>query len=464
MGNNLTGKEILGIYAADSRVSYYCVKKGFSRVKTVSPGQGLSFAGDTAQGGIAGLREILKKIKVDSGRKIFLALPRSMFFARDVTLPAMPVEDAVDSIKNSISIYSHLPHGEIYYDIFVTPSFKDNTRCLFLYCEKKTIDKYRDMFRETGHINCLVSVFPVSYGICAWMQNNDIKYPAGVLLEYGNECEFSVFEGRYWLSSVIWNCADQDNGRIAFRSVISKFPEIIDNLYRVNTASRMGWNHNESDDFPDVKIIDAKTIDALSDNLAKSAIAPAFCKIQQISLDEKPVKLNFVKPLRYILTMACIIALFLFYITGNLSDKIKSEQFKRDRSKQSLEQLQKKIDPVQNRVSILKKAASVKEDAELFLRLRPDLYTYVNEISRLVPAGTWFSAFYFYNRMIHLNAYSKDALATVRNLRKSKLFSKVRIKGPVVNRGSSKKEQFSLELILNSKHHGEESIRGPRDG
>ncbi len=460
---NMTGREILGIYASQDRASYCCVKKGIFRFKSVRPAQGLSSEGDAEQGGIAGLREILSKIRPYSGRKIFLALPRSLFFVREIKLPLMPAEDAIASVESGISIYSHLPHEEIYYDIFVTPLFKDNTRCLFLYAEKKIIDRYRDVFRETGHFNSLVSVFPISYGICAWMQSNDIKYPAGVFVDYGKESELSVFDGRYWLSSVTWDSNDRENNCIAFRSVIAQFPEISDNLYRADETLKPDVSTPDESEIDIAVFSEAKPIDGLCGNLAAAAVAPSLCKIQQISIDEKPVKVNFIKPMRYIIAVACIIALVLFYMTGRISSRIKTEQQEMIMLKKKVEQLQKKIAPVQNRVRILKKAASVKEDAELFLRLRPDLYKYVNEIARLVPEGTWFSGFYFYDGVIHLNAYSEDALMTVKRLRKSKLFSKVRIKGPVVNRGSNKKEQFRLELTLNTNRQDNASQRGRND-
>lgn len=442
----MTGKEILGIYAAQGRTSYYCVKKRLSGFKEVSPGPGLSFSGEAEQGGAAGVREILRKIRFDSKRSIFLALPRSLFFAREVKLPMMPAEDAIDAVKNSMSLYSHLPCEEIYYDIIVIPSFKDSTRCLFVYARKKTMDHYRDMFRETGHFDSLVSVFPISYGVCAWMQQNNKLYPAGVVLEYEREIELSVFDNKYWLSSVTWNCADGKSGELAFKSLTAQFPGISDNFYRVKVDTTM-----KRDDLQEGWFAKAETIDPLLTHIAAAAVSPAFCKIQQISLDEKPVKVKLVKPLRYIMAMVCIIAALLFYLTGNLSKDIKIEQVKRDKLKNLTAQLQKKIEPVQERVKILKKAAAVKEDAELFLRLRPRLYTCVNEIARLVPEGTWFSGLRFQKDVINLHGYSEDALTTVKILRKSKLFSKVRLKGSVVSRRANGKEQFNLELTLNLK-------------
>ena len=446
MGNNLIAKEILGIYAAQGRTSYYCVKKRLSGVKEVSPAPGLSVSGEAEQGGAAGVRDILRKIKFNAKRSIFLALPRSLFFAREVTLPMMPAEDAIDAVRNSMSLYSHLPCEEIYYDIMVIPSFKERTRCLFVYARKKTVDHYRDMFRETGHFDSLVSVFPISYGVCAWMQQNNKRYPAGVLLEYEGEIELSVFDNKYWLASVTWDYADGKNGELAFKSLTAQFPGISDNFYRVKADTGIKMDAVQEGCFAK-----AETLDPLLTNIAAAAVSPAFCKIQQISLDEKPVTVKLVKPLRYIMAMACIIAALLFYLTGNLSKDIKTEQVKRDKLKNLTAQLQKKIAPVEERVKILKKAAAVKEDAELFVRLRPGLYACVTEIARLVPEGTWFSSLSFQKNVINLHGYSKDALMTVKLLRKSKLFSKVRLKGSVVSRRANGKEQFNLELTLNLK-------------
>ncbi len=450
MGNDLINKEILGIYAAEDRTSYYCVKKGLSGLKETSPGPGLSFSGELAQVGAAGVRALLKKIRFSTKRKIFLALPRSLFFAREVKLPMMPVEDAIDSIKNSISIYSHLPGEEIYYDIAVTPSFENSIRCLLLYARKKEVDKYRDIFRETGHLDSLVSVFPISYGICAWMQQHNMEYPSGVLIEFEKDCEFAVFNYKYWLSSVTWDFADEKNSLIAFKSIVSRFPGISDNVYKVKICAGIGKN----DEFRENCFAEAQIIDELSTNPAAAAVSPAFCKIQQISIDEKPVKVNFIKPLRYIMIVACIIAVSLFYVTNDISKDIKVKELERDKLKTLAAQLQKKMEPVQDRVKMLQKAAGLKDDAELFLKSHPRLYTCVNEIARLAPEKTWFSGFRYRKGVINLRGYSKDALMTVKNLRKSKYFSKVRLKGSVVSRGGSGQEQFNLELTLQKKQKG----------
>ncbi len=446
----MTNKEILGIYAAEDRTSYYCVKKGLSGLKEISPGQGLSSSGKLAQGGAAGVRELLKKIRFRTKRKFFLALPRALFFAREVKLPMMPVEDAIDSIKNSISIYSHLPGEEIYYDVAVTPSFENSIRCLLLYARKKEIDKYRDIFREAGYPDSLVSVFPISYGVCAWMHRHNTEYPSGVLIEFEKDCEFAVFNNGYWLSSVTWDFADEKNGIVAFKSLVARFPGISDNVYRIKICAGIGIK----DELQESCFAGAKIIDELSDNPAAAAVSPALCKIQQISIDEKPVKVNFIKPFRYIFIAACIIAAFLFYVTNNISKDIKVKQLERDKLKNLAAQLEKKTEPVQERVKMLQKAAGLKDDAELFLKSHPRLYTCVNEIARLVPEGTWFSTFRFRNGVINLSGYSKDALMTVKNLRKSKYFSKVRLKGSVVSRGGSGKEQFNLELTLQKKQKG----------
>ncbi len=476
MGNDLANKEILGIYAAEGETSYYCVKKGLSGLKEISPGPGFSSSGKVAQGGVAGVRALLKDIKFSAKRDIFLALPRSLFFAREIKLPMMPVEDAIDSIKNSISIYSHLPVEEIYYDIAVTLSFNNSIRCLFLYAAKTIVDKYREIFRETGHFNSLVSIFPISYGVGAFLQQKkNIQYPAVVLLEYERDCEFSVFNDQYWLSSITWDAADKQNGMVAFKSLVARFPGIADNFYRVNISAGTDNYADNNNDFQEISFTGVQTgaettgsettvaettgaettgeerIDALSNNPALAAVSPALCKIQQISLDEKPVKVNFVKPLRYIVIIACIIAAVLFYVTANLSKDIKAKQLKMDKLKKTAALLEKKIQPVQERVKILQNAAGLKDDAELFLNSRPRLYTCVNEIARLVPDGTWFSSFRFRNGVITLRGYSKDALAAVKNLRKSKYFSKVSIKGSVVSRGGKDKEQFNLELTLKKK-------------
>ena len=109
--------------------------------------------------------------------------------------------------------------------------------------------------------------------------------------------------------------------------------------------------------------------------------------------------------------------------------------------------MQQKVRPLEKVRDALKKTESLSADIDDFIRLRPRLFSCYNEISRLVPEGTWFSRSNLQGAELTLQGQSRDALKIVESLRASPLFEQVKLAGSV-SRAPSGVEQFSLILRL----------------
>ncbi|MBF0573793.1 MAG: PilN domain-containing protein, partial [Desulfamplus sp.] len=209
------------------------------------------------------------------------------------------------------------------------------------------------------------------------------------------------------------------------------------------------------------------------ENYASAAVAPTLIKrVQQISLDDEPVKIKIIHPFRYIIISLFILIFALYFITDNINTQSieASEELKEIVSQ--IKELEKELEPLQSKIDTLKKASRFKTDVEEFMQTRPPLYTAINEIAILVPDGTWFANFTFNSSGITLRGTGTDALKTVEALRSSKLFANVMLRGSV-NRRPNGDESFTLAIELkneeidqtkdDSKKEKDEVARGDRN-
>ena len=75
---------------------------------------------------------------------------------------------------------------------------------LIVYAARKDMDEYLNIFRETGHMDSLRGIFPVSFGIGAWLNIHRYPMPIGLMLPQDSVCELAVFQKRGCLFSGTW--------------------------------------------------------------------------------------------------------------------------------------------------------------------------------------------------------------------------------------------------------------------
>jgi len=157
-------KEIIGIYVDENGLEAIRLIRILPWSKRVVVKESAKDSGN----GIACLTRFLEKRRYFPGRKIFLALPRHLFFVRNVELPSMSVEDAVASISNSMSIYSHLPVEDILFDFYINRVSKQGLNVLIYYAPAKDIFPFLNVVKSTKHEKKLQGLFPLFHGACAW--------------------------------------------------------------------------------------------------------------------------------------------------------------------------------------------------------------------------------------------------------------------------------------------------------
>ncbi|MBF0210225.1 MAG: PilN domain-containing protein [Desulfamplus sp.] len=439
----MINKKILGIYLERDSLHYLSMVNRFSGYTLKSLEDGNS-PYDIKHGSSSYqlLRSFLLELPFDSSRSIFLALSRSEVFIREITLPSMPVEDAIMSIKNSLAIYSHLSPDSTYYDVIISEKNGGSFNALLVYAAKDEIEKYRKIFSETGHLASLKAIFPISYGICALLDYDNSTNGSLFSLVQGDTLEIFGRSGRTLIFSVSSPVDADDEKEMVLTSAQNRFPQFSNAIVDLNSdliALKKGKKNRHTANLPPLKT-----------NYASAAVAPFITKIQQISLDEEPVKINIFNPFRYILPFLALLIVILYFITDSINTKNIEAQSQLSEISSQIKALEGELEPLQNKIDTLKKASRFKSDVKSFMQTRPPLYTLINEIAALVPDGTWFANFTFNNNTITLRGTGVDALKTVELLRSSNLFSNVMLRGSV-NRRPNGDENFTLVIELKSE-------------
>lgn len=480
-------KKILGIYAERDSLHYVSVTKGISGYALKSPGESHNPHEIRHGNGYALLRALLTELAVDSSMSIYLALPRSELFTREIHLPLMPVEDALMSIKNSLAIYSHLAPDSIYYDLIVSERNGGAFHALLVYAAKDEMEKYRKLFSETGHESSLKGIFPLSYGVCALMDEDAERNGNLFSLVQDDIIEFFVRSGKTLIFSTSCPVDSSDEKEMILNAVQSQFPQfkgllnelssdsttIADPLKQDGASRRedslalidqtgmagiFGHSRMAIDKSRKIKTGKKRKLSYLppfKTNYASAALAPCINKIQQISLDGQPVKVNIVHPFRYIVPFLSILILALYFVTAKIERQSAEATSALKELAQQVKTLENGLEPLQNKIDTLKKASRFKTDVKEFMQTRPPIYTVINEIATLVPDGTWFANFTFNERVITLRGTGSDALKTVEALRSSDIFDNVMLRGSVNRRGDGE-ENFTLVLELKSEQMGGE--------
>lgn len=425
-------KEIIGVYVGDEGAQYLRLSKAFPWSKRLVVKDACEVKGN----GISCLKKILQKRRYFPGRKIYLALPRQIFFARNIILPSMPVEDAVASVANSMAIYSHLPVEEILFDVYVNRVSKTELSLLIYYALEKDIAPFLNVFKATGHGKALQGLFPLSHGASAWAVLNGYKEKRGILLEGEDSCELALYNGQGPLKSAMrLKDSSTESGIQLKQELLSVEKLTLDHVTGFSTFE----NAKQFSHLP-----------TPGENAGVAALAPCLAGFQELSVDGTPTRLKLFKPLPLVFILALVLVVSGFFLHGNAEKNRDSALLANKELQQGIKVLKKEIAPLAKSRAVLKKAESFREDVETFMAERPSLNAYINEIARVVPQDTWFAHFSYSPGKITMQGEAVEALKVVEALRGSSMFTSVKLMGSV-SRASVGTERFRVDLTIEEK-------------
>ncbi len=465
-------KQILGIYVDRNRFHYVFAKRSLTGWCLERPMGNASSAGVKSGSGPQLLKSFLKELYPDRKTAIYLCLPRSVIYARSIDLPAMPLEDALTAIKNGLSMYAHLELSEIFYDVHIASAFKGGIKAILFYAATGEIEKYRQIFSETGHLDGLKAVFPLSYGVCGLFDFKKQDGHAGFMIHQEMIQEMVVYQRSHVCFSM--TCpAGGDEASLLMKAAEKDFPDIKGKIvdltlnefkstpFNHKFDSPHGPEHNYSHGFLSEYRSRCRFLPPIMENFGSAALAPVLAGLQQVSVDGTPVSIHFVNPVRYIVPFLCLLIMGLFTASDQINKKVVEAEDRLSILQENLHRLETRLEPLQQRIDQAEKESRFRQDVLKFMENRPDLYGALNAIAELVPEGTWFSSLTFNNDRIVLRGQGDDALKAVEALRTSAFFSNVMLRGSV-NRSVKGEERFSVSLDL-LKNPLMEKEKNPKD-
>lgn len=445
----LARQEIIGLHLDSDQLHYVCLKwtgTGWDLNRPIPALEPLGSVREPAPWSLKQFLEwqtVLPLVNGASSQKkrvIYLTLPRDCFTARDLQLPPMPLEDALASVENSLPVCCHLSMDEVYYDIHLCRSTNGNMNALIIYAPRKDMDIYLDIFQETGHMDSLGGIFPLSFGIGAWLNIQHYPMPMGLILPQGEVSELAVYQQKGCLFSALWQASEGETGRDQLSaSAMSKFHCLDENIFYLNQQG--------SPALPKPLPNRLNRLPLITENPAIAAVAPVISGQQEISIDENVTRLKTFQPLRLAVPVVLILILVISLMTWHVKREIAGHKDSIHRVETEINTLKQKLEPMEKDRKAYRKADQFLEDAHAFMKTRPRMFSHLNEMVQYLPDETWFSRLSYKNGLMIMKCESADALSVIEALRTSGMFAKVNLKG-TVNRSNTGLERFSISIKL----------------
>ncbi|MBW1900110.1 MAG: PilN domain-containing protein [Deltaproteobacteria bacterium] len=289
-------------------------------------------------------------------------------------------------------------------------------------------------------MDSLRGIFPVSFGIGAWLNIQRYPMPIGLILPQDSAYELAVFQKKGCLFSGTWPLSEGiEEGDLLAAAAKSKFQGLGENIFYLHnggTPALPSPSPNRLDQLP-----------LVAENPGMAAVAPAISGQQEISIDGTPPRLKTFQTVRLAVPLVLILILTIFLMTWNVKWGISSHQEDINILKAEIHELKKKLEPIEQNRTTFREAGRILEDTREFMKTKPRLFSHINEVARCLPGDTWFSHFDFKSTVMTLKGESPDALKVIEALRTSSMFGQVTLKGSV-NRNKTGAERFSLTIKL----------------
>lgn len=377
----------------------------------------------------ANLSSLLDPLKPSRKRRIYIALPRHVFFARRIEFPKLPLDDISDAMINNLETYSHLPLEDIYYDILFSEAGGNGVNALLYYAPRKKIDAYINQIRESGHMGSLETIFPLSYGAGPYYWERTSQSNNALMIQYRDTTELAIYHGNTCIDTFTAGAADGIEARDGMvRDILADYGMAPDQVRHAN------------DQAPDSQ-------GSRDENMGDLSIAPVFSGIQMVGVDWNAPRIKLFKPYTVLIPLFVILAAVIVYLSIEIRENIAARQAEVDELKTAIKVIDGEIDPILEAQAALEKATSYKGDVEAFMATRPPVFTYLNDIAGNVPPDTWFPALSYKPGVISMQARGNDILKVVESLRASGKYKDVKIMGSV-SKTKDGKDKFMLDLIL----------------
>lgn len=421
--------------------------------------RGASLKADISSPVVEQVRLFLSKLKPQRRRLLTFAVPRDRIFFREIEFPALTPEEAVAAVRMGIDLHAHLKREDIYFDVWdITPTplpgnpdDAQKVRLLLAYVERSFLEPVIKAVKETGHGRSLGCISPVSCGIDGLLRMGDSDiFPCSVLSRQEDEIVISMHSSRGWEGSHSVSLFSQAGIVRRLADMSRLYPRHFRDLV-ISPVFRVGdFQLSELEKQPEDI---CKKIDLLSGICKNSGMSMGLCaagiglkSFPELSFQDVPRKKPFRIRINTFHFLAVLAALVMFALTGIDSMRILKLSGRADHLQEKITRLENRIEPLIKVRNGIEELQAGKKGLLDFKKEVPDLLEVLRDLAILMPGNTWIRNFSLSNNKIRISAEGKSATACVAGLRKSRLFSQVKLVSSVTKTRDDM-ERFSLEIV-----------------
>lgn len=432
-------RELVAVSFSEESVETFCVVRRWGRWRPVSVAGGSVLEKKITSPGLRGLEEFLRDLPPRRDRAILIGLPRDKVFVREVFLPPMALEDALEAVRNASAVHCHLPLNEVFLDVRLHRLRDASVQATVVYTPKKNLEAILAVMTETGHGQELGGLFPVSFGWMSWLRRLGMEPPMAVVWSHGEWVEAVIADslGRVhaWLVS-------QDGGEpLSLQELKGHLHHAgipPDRVFSPDAAHGLslppprgpwvGWPHP-------------------LDNRAVLAAAVAVDGRFDFCLNGSPPHVRIFHPAKVVLPGMLVLLLTGWILTADTERKVHKLQNRIERTKTTIHGLERELEPLKKNVEEMQRVRTLLAGAEGFVGQRPNFYSFFNDLATRSPEGTWVSNVRYDQTQFVLQMVSPDSLKFLEAIRTSPFVKDVQIRG-AVNRRPDGKENFQLVIEL----------------
>ncbi len=407
------------------------------------------------------VRLFLSRLKPDRFRRITFALPRSRVFFREIEFPQLTSDEALSAVRMGIDLHAHLKQEDIYFDVWEpghqnSPEARDQegthkVRVLLSYVERSFLDPVFKVVRETGHSRSLGCVSPVSCGIDGLLRygGRDL-FPCTVISRQDDEIVISLHSERGWEGSHSVSLFSQAGITHRLADMARLYPEPFHSLIK-SPVFRVGDFHLP--EIPREPVDPCSILDPLSPLCRERELCMGLCaagiglkSFPEVSFQATPRKRPFRIKVNAFQIVAVGTVAAMLVVTGVGLTRMMSLSSRVDEVNARLAQIEKRMKPLIEMRSKIDEIEARKKELTDFGNELPGLLDVLKELAVLTPQDTWIRNLSLSNSKFRLSAQGKSATACVASLRKSRLFSQVKLVSSVTKTKDGL-ERFSIEII-----------------
>ncbi len=433
-------RELLAVYCADERLDYLCLKRRGIRGWTPAAAlDGLPPYQSFPSGGLRALEELLGRIPPKKRRHLHIGVPRRHVFLRDMLLPPMSLEEALEAARAALPVSCHLPGQDIFVDVRLNRLRDKTVQAMVAYTPKKTVEGLLSVVEATGHGPSLRSLLPACLGWAAWLRVACRLRLGAVLCAEGQSATWIALDGTGRVHVVPGAGGEEgEDGQ-------GLVPLILGNL-------GIEPEHMFSADDPFCRQAPFENTlmsawPAPHENPASLAAAAAVSGFMDFCLDGREPRVRIVHPAKIAVPWMLALALTAWGLDAENQAKIEKFQRKIQRVTVETRDLEQQLEPLKKNVEEMKRAQTLLVGAAGFMDQRPKFYGFFNDLAERAPEGTWVTNVNYGDGQFVLQMVSPESLKTMEALRASPFVKEAQLRGAVTRRQDGK-EAFQVLVEL----------------